>query len=262
MRLLSRSNAGGVVGGLRDRPAHTRQSPASVLTSWLRQGLRSGMCPLCRVAHKADREYIWHFFDEGADSDEQIDQVRAAYGFCAEHVEMLRRLEMEGLKSTLALSTMFADALQGIVADLDQLTADRPFEPAKCPACANRDDQLEVNAGYLLRELATSPGHRSKFESSPGLCFPHFRLVWGVAQSRSEREFLLGVQRQATRNLLHDVSEHVRKHDDRYRHEPKGSESDSWQRAIFLTTGWPPPAATAGQPEEDGGARAGRADRA
>lgn len=261
MRVLRRSKAGGSGRLPRDRRAPIRQARASVLTSWLRQGLRSGMCPLCRVAHKADREYIWHFFDEGSDSGEQIDQVRAAYGFCAEHVEMLRRLEMEGLKSTLAISTMFADTLKGIVADLDQLTPDQPFEPAKCPACANRDERLEVNAGYLLDELATSPGHRSNFESSPGLCFPHFRLVWSVAQSRSEREFLLGVQRQATRKLLHDISEHVRKYDDKYRHEPKGSERDSWQRAIFVTTGWPPPAATAGQPEQDGEARARRADR-
>src|SRR5581483_3430654 len=111
MRLLGRSKTGGSGMRLRDRPANIRQAPASALTSWLRQGLRSGMCPLCRVAHKADREYNWHFFDEGADCDDQIDQVRAAYGFCSEHVEMLRRLEMEGLDSTLAISTMFADAL-------------------------------------------------------------------------------------------------------------------------------------------------------
>ncbi len=259
MRLVRRSKAG---GGVPERPAHSRQAPASVLTSWLRQGLRVGMCPLCRVAHKADREYIWHFFDEGADSGEQIDRVSAAYGFCGEHVEMLRRLEMDGLKSTLAISTMLADSFRGIVAQLDELEPDQLFEPAKCPACANRDERLEVNAGYLLDQLATTPGHRSKFESSPGLCFPHFRLVWEVAQSPSEREFLLGVQRRSARGLLQDLSEHVRKHDDKYRHEPKGPERDSWQRAIFLTAGWPPPAETAGEPEEDYPSAARRADHA
>ncbi len=138
-----------------------------MLTSWLRQGLRNGTCPLCRVPHKADREYIW-----------------------------------------------------------------------------------QVNAGYLLDELATSSGYRETFAASPGLCFPHFELAWNGAQSRSDREVLLATQRKAARKLLHDVSEHVRKHDDKYRHEPKGSERDSWQRAIFLTAGWPPPAATAGEPED------------
>lgn len=129
------------------------------------------MCPLCRVAHKSDREYIWHFFDEGADQGESIDAVRRARGFCDEHIEMLRRIEIEGMNSTLAISTMFADTFPGIVEDLDSLTPDAHFRRAPCPACANRDERLHANAQYLLDELATSPGHRETFEASPGLCF-------------------------------------------------------------------------------------------
>jgi hypothetical protein len=251
MRLLRRNPT--PTGGPRsERDQSPRQSPPSVVTSWLRQGLRSGMCPLCRVAHKADREYIWHFFDEGADSGDAIDQVRAACGFCAEHIEMLRRLEMEGMRSTLAISTMFADTLDGIVADLEALTPDQQFAPAPCPACANRGERVRANAGYLLAELATSPGHRETFESSPGLCFPHFELVWRETRTRAERQLILDVQRRATRSLLDEVSEHVRKHDDKYRHEPKGSERDSWLRAIHLTAGWPPPTESAAEPERRG----------
>lgn len=258
MRLLGRSKRDGELG---EHAAGDRKAPSSVLTSWLRQGLRSGMCPLCRVAHKADREYIWHFFDEGSDSGDQIDQVRAAYGFCSEHVEMLRRLEMEGMKSTLAIATMFADTLEGVVADLDELRLNQPFAPTECPACANRRERLEVNAGYLLDELATSRGYRETFAASPGLCFPHFELAWNAAKSRSDREILLQTQRRVARQLLHEVSEHVRKHDDKYRREPKGSERDAWRRAIFLTAGWPPPVATAGEPE-DATTGSERADRA
>lgn len=246
MRLLRRNQTHIGGGGQRVR---SREVPPAVVTGWLRQGLRSGMCPLCRVAHKADREYIWHFFDEGADSGEAIDEVRAACGFCAEHVEMLRRLEIEGMKSTLATSTMFADTLRGIVGDLEVLTPDHQFRRARCPACTNRDRLVHANVGYLLALLAHSPGHRQRFEASPGLCFPHFELVWGAAHPGSERELLLRVQLGATRSLLHEVSEHVRKHDDKFRHEPKGPERDSWLRAIFLTSGWPPPAETAAEPE-------------
>jgi hypothetical protein len=36
------------------------------LTCWLRQGIELHMCPLCRVAHKADREYIWQFSEQGS----------------------------------------------------------------------------------------------------------------------------------------------------------------------------------------------------
>ncbi len=126
------------------------------------------------------------------------------------------------MKSTLSISTMFA---------------------------ANRDELVRTNAQYLLDELATSPGHRETFAASSGLCFAHFELVWDAAQSSQERELILDVQRKAARALLDDLEEHVRKHDDKFRHEPKGAERDSWQRAIFMTAGWPAPAASPAEPE-------------
>ena len=233
----------------RGRRAVHRRSPPSVVTTWLRQGLRSGICPLCRVAHKADREYIWHFFDEGANDGDVIDTVRRSFGFCDEHIEMLRRIEMDGMKSTLAISTVFTDTLAGIVGDLDSMSVNARFHREPCPACANRDERLRANARYLLDVLATSPGHRETFEASPGLCFEHFELVWELAQAREDRELILSVQRKAARALLNDLQDHVRKHDQKFRHEPKGAERDSWQRAIFMTAGWPPPAESAAEPE-------------
>jgi hypothetical protein len=38
--------------------------PSSALTRWLRQGIELHKCPLCRVAHKADREYMSQFSEE------------------------------------------------------------------------------------------------------------------------------------------------------------------------------------------------------
>ncbi len=81
------------------------------------------------------------------------------------------------------------------------------------------------------------------------MCFEHFELVWELAQAREDREMILGVQRKAARSLLYDLQEHVRKHDHKFRHEPKGTERDSWQRAIFMTAGWPAPSESAAEPE-------------
>jgi hypothetical protein len=39
-----------------------------------------------------------------------IDTVRRACRFCGEHVEMLRRIEVDGMNSTLSLSTLSAIA--------------------------------------------------------------------------------------------------------------------------------------------------------
>ena len=97
---------------------------------------------------------------------------------------------------------------------------------------------LEASAPYLRDEFATSPGCREAFEDSPGLCFAHVELVWEIVQAPDDRRLILEVQRKAARSLLLDLWEHVRKHDDRYRHEPKGPERDAWRRAILLTAGW------------------------
>jgi hypothetical protein len=202
--------------------------------------------PLVRDRQPTDREYIWHFFDEGADQEDAIESVRRAFGFCDRHIEMLRQIEVEGMKSTLGLSTMFADTLAGIVEDLEGLTPGWHFRTAPCPACANRDERLRANARYPLDELATSPGNRARFEASPGLCFAHFGLVWDTAQTLEDRSLVLDVQRNAARS---ELQEHVRKHADKFRHEPKGTERDSWRRAIFLTAGWPAPAESATEPE-------------
>lgn len=151
--------------------------------------------------------------------------------------------------STLAISTMMADTFAGIATDLESLTVESPFHRARCPACASREQVLRANTQYLLDELATSATRRAAFEASPGLCFAHFELVWNAAQSLEDRELILRVQRNATRSLLHQLKEHVRKHDHKFREEPKGAERDSWLRAIFLTAGWPAPTESAAEPE-------------
>lgn len=252
MRLRFRRRAADltVASQLLPERAGARESPPSAVTSWLRQGLRSGMCPLCRVAHKADRQYIWHFYDERSNDMGAVDEVRRAYGFCGEHMEMLRRIDVEDMKTTLGVSVLLADTFAGIVQDLEQMRPDSPFQPASCPACANRHEHVVRNGQYFLDMLATAPGHRKEFEHSAGLCFPHFKLAWDLGRSRDDREFLLSVQRRAARALFDELREHVRKHEDRYRHEPKGAERDSWLRAIWLTGGWPPPAESAAVPEQ------------
>lgn len=224
---------------LRRRSAY-RGQPSSIVTAWLRQGLRTGMCPLCRVAHKADREYIWHFFDEGADRGESIDTVRHAFGFCAQHIEMLRRIELDGMKSTLAISTMFADTFAGIVEDLGSLEPTDDFHRERCPACANRDELLRANAEYLLDDLATTPVRRRAFEASPGLCFEHFELAWGIATTVEDRRLILEVQRRSAGTLLRELRERV----------DTGVDSGAWRRAIQLTAGWPPLAQSAAEPEQ------------
>lgn len=213
--------------------------PSGALTRFLKQGLARDMCPLCRVAQKFEREYIWYFFDEYSSQEWALAEVRGAGGFCAEHADALRRVEVEALKSTLGISQVYLDTLEGVGRDLERLGSGIGRRPALCPACAYRDEGVAKNARYLLDELAESEHSREQFTHSLGLCLPHFDLVWAETRRPDERELILAVELRAVNALVAALREHIRKQGDEAKHERPGPEADAWRHAIYLTSGWP-----------------------
>lgn len=213
--------------------------PNGALTRWLKQGLSRGECPLCRVATKAEREYMWYFFDEYSGEDEALDELRAAHGFCAAHADDLRRIEVENLKSTLGISETYEDTLTGLLEELDALICGGQLRSGPCPACAYRDRELERNTGYLLALLATDERSADRFRGSPGLCIPHFELAWPRAGDEPVATLLLEVQRRSVHELRDELTEHIRKQGAEARDEAPGAEADAWHRALWLTAGWP-----------------------
>jgi Family of unknown function (DUF6062) len=226
---------------------------SNALTRWLKQGLARGMCPLCRASHKLDREYIWYFLDKWSMHEDHIHAFASARGFCPDHAEQLRRSEVDALQSTLGISDLYLAALMYLDADLAELgdrsdVEDEQLRTAGCPACAYRDEGLTKNAGYLLEMLIEDESFRQELGAC-GLCVPHFQLAWDIATRPEERERLVRAQRSATSRLIGELAEHIRKQRAEFRDEPVGAEADSWQRAIWLTNGWPAPSQPAGVPE-------------
>jgi hypothetical protein len=212
--------------------------PNSALTRFLKQGLRRGVCPLCRVAYKMDGEYMWAFFDDYSGDDKTLDRLRTARGFCSEHAERFRRLEVEGLHSNLGISNVYLDTLQGLEEALDSLDpAGDLGDPGPCPACAYRDEEVEKNARYLLEEIDANESSRQMLLESNGLCFPHFAMVWDRADE-AHRELLLELQRRVVSETADQLSENIRKQGHEYDGDPEEHEAESWRRAIYLTAGW------------------------
>ncbi len=111
---------------------------------------------------------------------------------------------------------------------------------AACPACAYRDREVTSNTGYLLTLLREHDVSRERFVAGPGLCMPHLVLTWRTAAAdRHGAELLLDAQRRAVRRLRDELTEHIRKQGAEAKGEPAGPEADSWQRALWLTGGWP-----------------------
>lgn len=224
---------------------------SAALTRWLRQGLELGICPLCRVVHKADREFIWQFSEEGFGDAEAMAQLVRGHGFCSAHAEMLERIDLE-LQSMLGVSTVYAELFDDLLPELQQLTPADPIPDGACPACVSRDRAVAQNGRYLLGLLGEQDTFADRFYSSTGLCFAHFELVWRIGGSAGARTLLLEVQRQAVATIDADLREFIRKEGVEARSEPKGSEHDAWQRAIWLAAGWPAPSTSAGVPEGTG----------
>lgn len=230
-----------------DRPA-IAAPPArlnTALTRWVNQGLAHGECPLCHAAHKAEKQYLWYFFDEYSTGGEELDRLRAAHGFCARHAGGLARIEVENLKSTLAISQTYEDTLTGLAEELRRLGEGGSLSDEPCPACVVRDEEVEHSVGYLLAMLER-PATRERFASSPGLCVPHFRLVLEAAEDAAVRDLLVAVERHAAESLRDELSEHIRKQGAEARGEAPGPEADAWRRALWLTAGQPDPELGAG----------------
>ena len=211
------------------------------LSRLVNQGLRSEVCPLCHVAHKLDREYMWHFFDEYSDSGRAIDELRAAGGFCAEQAAQLRAIEVDGLSSTLGISAVYLETLEGIARDLDAADPARDLPSrAPCPACAYRDEGLASQATYLHVVLDESEKARESFAAGPGLCLGHLRVAWAAASDDEQRARTLAVERDALTAVLAELREHI--HDSSDGRRPAATaDLSAWERAIYLTGGWPAP---------------------
>jgi hypothetical protein len=96
------------------------------------------------------------------------------------------------------------------------------------------------NAGYLAELLRDDERSAERFAASPGLCVGHFALAVTVAApDRTTRRLLIDVQRRAVRLTRDELTEHIRKQGAEAGDEPVGPEADAWQRALWLTGGWP-----------------------
>jgi hypothetical protein len=214
-------------------------APNSALTRFIKQGLRLGVCPLCRAAYKLDGEYMWAFFDDYSQSDRTLDALRRARGFCAEHAGRLRRLEVEGLRSNLGISGVYLDTFKGLADQLDALNTAAQLPPeGVCPACEYRDAEVERNAGYLIEEIHDNGWSRKRLAEGDGLCFPHFAMVWARAEDGEERELLLDLQRRVVADVITGLEANIAKQGHEQAEGPSDRESMSWQRAIHLTAGW------------------------
>ena len=214
-------------------------------------------CPLCRAIQESVQRYLdtWKyelFTDTGIRQE-----LRQTKGFCHAHTWQLVRMG-----ATLPIAQAYRDILTDSIEDVQQGAVDisttsnnglfnRLFdnrrepngsewqENTDCPACRQR---TKVEERYIeaFRKALTDEEFYTRFEASTGLCMQHFRLVYILKlPNASSQELVRLRQAQLTclQRLDAQLGELIRKHDYRFKDEPRGAEMTSWKRAAGLVAG-------------------------
>jgi hypothetical protein len=218
----------------------------------LMEELEGTGCALCALVLRALERYFDGLVYAKVNDLGIRETLRASHAFCAAHGEMLRQA-----RSALGSAIIHRDVLNSIARQLecasppakspiDWLQAafdsrqpqENAFLPAeeRCPAClhARRAEHNYVNtllANWNNDEL------RAAFRRSSGLCVPHLRMVLGGTNDKDTFETIQAIQLEIWQDLIGELDEFIRKQDFRFSQEPKGSERDSWSRAIDLVSG-------------------------
>lgn len=242
----------------------------------LRDALAQPGCPLCRLETRVAERYLDFLLWERVNDPELRQNLRQARGFCREHAWMLVRPG-----ASLGIAVMLHDVLQDVLQSLNgavmQPTQEtrRPLErlrttiaPAPppavagivaalepqgeqiCPACAQCRVMEEVYLDVLLDSLPEAGGLLEAYQSSDGLCLPHFRRAVQRVRTQRVLDALLHAQRTVWERLRYQLGEVIRKNDYRFHDEPWGEEADAWLRVIEALVGAAPT-----QPEVPGRVR-------
>ncbi|MGO8685166.1 MAG: DUF6062 family protein [Thermoleophilia bacterium] len=202
-------------------------------------------CPFCQLTALDDERYLRSVLREGLRTQELLQRLSAARGFCPEHAWALQRLEREtwhdGLSNAFFAHALLEEALQAVEA----LPPTRPTSThhqrevatAECPACAARARMQEITAAGFCAALADESFARLFAAREQGLCLPHFRLLWREALPAAVRQLLRDVQRRQLQTLLTNLGGYVNKHRSNVTEEMRPDEAASWRRAVEMLAG-------------------------
>jgi hypothetical protein len=235
-----------------------KRRPGWFSTIGLQEALARGGCPLCQALRTSVRRYLFSFLYEGMMSGIVREEFLKGGGFCQQHFWQAKGIEEECWAEGFGVAILCEDLLQKSLKDLellsknpDRLTRNflkirRASAPSArrfrlvagtdCIACAVLKSSEEH---YLaaLEELLEEPDFGDRYSRSAGLCLRHLQAAGGHWESKTALELVRTTAERFVCQLLDELREFQRKHDYQYKHEPRGSEWSSPERAIEFLAG-------------------------
>lgn len=246
----------------------SKRGPFVLARIALQDGLSRGECPICYSSRKTTRKYIHSFLYEGMMSSLARQEFLDGGGFCREHFWQAKAIENECWADGFGVAILCENLLSAFAKDLeksDKIRAGlktglwkvrRPARKRKtqftsdpqCPAC---DVARSTEDHYLktLEELLENSDFCEHYRRSTGLCMSHVHVAIKSWTLETAVETVRGVANSRVNQLINELREFQRKHDYQYKHEPRGSEWSSPERAIDFLVGRKPKSDGLDEPE-------------
>jgi hypothetical protein len=215
---------------------------------------------VCRLKAEAADEYLDSLIWESVNDPGIRRRVRKARGFCYEHAWRL-----EPHRESVGVTIIMHDVLNSML----KVTEDAQFqklpvlslrrtkkaldpkrpaaETAKvvaelspqtpCPVCVEAEEMEGIYLDTLIENLVDEEDLLAAFQSSDGLCLPHFRRSLTRLHDEAVFEALMAAQRAIWERLVGHLSEIIRKADYRFKDEARGEEVGASVRAIAAIAG-------------------------
>lgn len=215
-------------------------SPRDAAAFEVRDALRQGGCPVCRLTLRSVAKLLRSIAYEQVNDVDLRKELRIAGGFCNLHAHQWLR----EARSVLGTALIYRDVLTAAMQALDGGTrpgllrgllggADRRASEGACPACRM---QLEAEARYVEALVATVGAEASTLDESEGICRRH---VWAAVRLGGPgAECILQHTRRSVEVLVRELEEVIRKEDYRFRDEPRTEgERSAPARAVAWAAG-------------------------
>ena len=248
----------------------------NLLTGPILEGLEQAEgCLLCYLWLRDERRFIEHLLmDEVVMNPDFLEEVEAARGFCNRHMHLFYDIAYKSYGADgLAYALYMQAVIERIAGDFQSLCSRferdikstvkfhfpvrgmrrkspslyRAFERVvegerSCPVCSHLLSFDSMRLSTLV-EMLGDEDFRRKFESSDGLCLPHFlsaiRLIdeRGFENAVDAIQALLKVEMRRIGLVKHLLSEFIRKRSWVFKDEPAGSEVDVNHIVMNLLSG-------------------------
>jgi hypothetical protein len=224
----------------------------------LKEALARGGCVLCQALRTSLRRYLFSFLYEGMMSGIVREEFLEGGGFCEQHFWQAKGIEEECWAEGFGVAILCEDLLQRSLKDLellsknpDRLTRNflkirrssaisakrfRLVAGTDCIACAVLKGS-EEHLLMVLEELLEESDFGDRYRHSAGLCLRHLQEAAKHWESTAALHLVKARAQEVVHLLLTELREFQRKHDYQYKHEPRGLEWSSPERAIEFLVG-------------------------